>query len=47
MAKKDERERLALPVMFWRAVPDGAKRLRRAYDLILAASAKRKGEQRQ
>ena len=43
---KDERERLKLPVLSWKTVPDGAKRLRRAYDLILSASAKRKGEQR-
>ena len=46
MAKKDERERLKLPILEWRPVADGAKRFRRAYDVIFAASAKRKGEQR-
>ena len=45
--KNDEHERLKLPILSWKTVPDGAKRLRRAYDLILAASAKRKGEERQ
>ena len=39
-----ERERLKLPILEWTAVADGAARLRRAYDLILSASAKRKGE---
>ena len=44
--KNDEHERLKLPILSWRTVDDGAKRLRRAYDLILAASAKRKAGER-
>ena len=41
MAKKDERERLKLPIMSWLPVADGFYRYRRAYDVILSASAKR------
>ena len=46
MAKKDERERLKLPIMSWHAVADGFYRYRRAYDVILSASAKRKAKEK-
>ena len=45
--KTDERERLKLPVMSWLPVADGFYRYRRAYDVILSASAKRKEKKRQ
>ena len=47
MAKKDDRERLKLPIMEWTPVADGFYRYRRAYDVILSASAKRKEKKRQ
>ena len=45
--KNRERERLKMPLMSWRAVADGFYRYRRAYDVILSASAKRKEKKRQ
>ena len=38
--KKDAR--LPLPILYWRPVPDGGKRMRRAYELILAGRVERK-----